>query len=773
MSQLIPSGPERVFNGVNNSAITALNNGTFLAVWGRSKAAGGNEVVGQILNADGSLSGAAFVIDANAGAFVPSFTATALSNGRFVVAWLDFDGTSTTLIKSRIFKADAKPAGDIITVGYGGELEFPKITALDGGRYAISYANEGKLRSSFFDSEGNASSDEVLSEKTSMPSVATLTTGAYVTISLAPAADDQPGSDLWAYIRTPTSIKKVTLLHLDDFSSPPSVTALTDGRFLVVWDNGSSAGNQLKAQIFDDSGRAVGGGINVYQKDNTTLSSPVVKTLSDGGFAIAFMRFDTQSDVLVATYSKTGALVNSASVVGQKTADSQEDPSIAALADGRYVVSWVDKSSSETKTAFQIFDSREAGINLAGTDEDDQFIGTSYGDTLSGGGGDDLLYGYGGNDILIGGSGRDTLIGGKGDDIYYLTPGDVVIEEHGGGRDTIIVGYSATLGNDTEVEVLQASTGTLALTLGGANMNDTLIGNDGANTLDGGSGNDTMQGGGGNDVYYVDSAGDLVVETASGGASDKVITSVSYTLADHVEQLVAAGSASISLTGTSAADTITGNEGANVIAGAAGADTIDGAGGDDNIDGGLGADAIIGGLGNDTITGGADNDTLDGAGGDDKIDGGLGADAIIGGLGNDTITGGADNDTIDGGFDNDVISGGLGKDVLTGGAGKDTFLFDAKLNAKTNLDQIVDFNVKDDTIQLAKSVFSKITKKGFLAKTAFWVGAKAHDKDDRIIYDKKKGVLYYDADGDGKGAAVAFATVSKNLKMTEKDFFIV
>ena len=38
---------------------------------------------------------------------------------------------------------------------------------------------------------------------------------------------------------------------------------------------------------------------------------------------------------------------------------------------------------------------------------------------------------------------------------------------------------------------------------------------------------------------------------------------------------------------------------------------------------------------------------------------------------------------------------------------------------------------------------------------------------------RTRGVLYYDADGTGKGASVAFATISKNLALTNKDFFVI
>lgn len=58
-------------------------------------------------------------------------------------------------------------------------------------------------------------------------------------------------------------------------------------------------------------------------------------------------------------------------------------------------------------------------------------------------------------------------------------------------------------------------------------------------------------------------------------------------------------------------------------------------------------------------------------------------------------------------------------------------------------------------------------------KKFFTVGDKAKDKDDYIIYNKKKGNLLYDADGSGKGSAIQFATIKKNLKMTENDFFVI
>ena len=91
---------------------------------------------------------------------------------------------------------------------------------------------------------------------------------------------------------------------------------------------------------------------------------------------------------------------------------------------------------------------------------------------------------------------------------------------------------------------------------------------------------------------------------------------------------------------------------------------------------------------------------------------------------------------------------------------------------KTGKDAIKDFNVRDDYISLENSFFkvgSGLSASEFRANNT----GKAQDRNDMVIYDKDSGVLYYDADGTGSKAGVAFATIGKNLKMTAADFFII
>jgi Ca2+-binding RTX toxin-like protein len=136
------------------------------------------------------------------------------------------------------------------------------------------------------------------------------------------------------------------------------------------------------------------------------------------------------------------------------------------------------------------------------------------------------------------------------------------------------------------------------------------------------------------------------------------------------------------------------------------------------------------------------------------------------------------DDSVKGGSKDDKIGGGLGKDVLTGGKGKDSFVFNTKAS-KTNVDKVTDFNVKDDQVNLDNAVFTKLGKKGTeskpvkMSKDFFTIGTKAKDKNDYVVYDNKKGVLYYDADGSGKGKAVEVATFSNKAKLTADDFFVI
>ncbi|WP_112664208.1 cadherin domain-containing protein [Microvirga flavescens] len=145
----------------------------------------------------------------------------------------------------------------------------------------------------------------------------------------------------------------------------------------------------------------------------------------------------------------------------------------------------------------------------------------------------------------------------------------------------------------------------------------------------------------------------------------------------------------------------------------------------------------------------------------------------------DIFRGGKGKDVLTGTAGADRFYGALGNDIMTGKTGQDVFVFNTKPHKKTNRDTITDFSVADDTIWLDNAVFKKLGKKGSedapaaLNKKFFKIADKAKSKTDYLIYDKKKGILYYDEDGSGSKAAVEIAKLPKKLKLTAADFFVV
>jgi trimeric autotransporter adhesin len=198
-----------------------------------------------------------------------------------------------------------------------------------------------------------------------------------------------------------------------------------------------------------------------------------------------------------------------------------------------------------------------------------------YGNTLA-----NALYGNTGSNLLDGRGGADVMRGGAGNDVYMVDDGgDGVVENPGEGTDAVFSTVHYVLPAEVETLVLQGSADLQGY---GNNLANSLYGNTGNNLLDGRAGPDAMYGGAGNDTYFVDDAGDMIVENPGEG-TDAVFATVSYTLSANVETLVLQGAGNLSGTGSSQANSIYGNAGDNML------------------DGGANADLLVGNAGNDTF----------------------------------------------------------------------------------------------------------------------------------------------------------------------------
>jgi len=256
-----------------------------------------------------------------------------------------------------------------------------------------------------------------------------------------------------------------------------------------------------------------------------------------------------------------------------------------------------------------------------------------------GGSGADTIIGNGSANRLQGNAGSDTLTGAGGADVFVFTKGggaDIVTDFTVGsdkldgtafgayisiaqsGSDTLITfastdtvrltGVSAsTITSNSFIGVSVPPAGPVTVngtsgadTLVGGSGNDFLYGFAGGDKLDGKGGADEMHGGAGADYYYVDNAGDKVIELAGEG-NDTVLSTVTIGLSAAVENLTLTGTAAINGSGSSTANVIAGNDAGNQLSGYSGADQLFGKGGSDTLIGGAAADQLTGGAGRDVF----------------------------------------------------------------------------------------------------------------------------------------------------------------------------
>ncbi len=345
------------------------------------------------------------------------------------------------------------------------------------------------------------------------------------------------------------------------------------------------------------------------------------------------------------------------------------DQMLGGLGDDLYEVDNV--SDQVIEAADEGIDSVETSVSYILSDHVENMIltgalavnatGNAQDNILQGNSAVNILYGLDGKDELNGRLGADILYGGKGDDVYFFEDDvDTVVELSSEGRDVIISRHDASLAANVEDGVLAGN----ALLLTGNALDNVLTGTASANTLDGGAGVDTLIGGKGNDTYVVDQQADTIVENASEG-TDAVVSSVSYALANHVENL--------SLTGLAEAGM--GNELANRLIGNALSNKLWGDAGNDQLDGGAGADVLFGGLGNDIFyVDSADDIVVEKtAEGTDKVLASV-SYALADNVENLTLTGTANINAV-GNSGNNVLEGNAGNNVLFGGLGSDTYVF--------------------------------------------------------------------------------------------------
>lgn len=499
---------------------------------------------------------------------------TALADGGFAVSW--HETIDSDFAEGEVFCAtyDANYVrrdefyGNIGTVE-GSQVD-TDIVALAGGELVTvwtDYSGDSTIKGRLIDPPGDqfavtAPDDEKAEFR---PSAASLAGGNFVVAYIAPDASEY-GVEARIYAPDATPLGEAFRVNTYGlyYQFLPQVAGLTDGGFVVVWQDESGAyddasglgdidGMAIKAQVFEADGTRRGAEFLVNTITAGSQTRPAIAALSDGGFVVAWQGTPgDDTDVYAQAFTSDGGRSGGELLVNTTTAGYQYDVQVAAAGDSGFVVTWTSVVSTEgpyfTGQSVEARLFRPDGMDVGGIEggaAGETLRGTAAGERVAGLGGDDVLFGLGGDDRLYGGGGDDVLKGGAGDDRleggadsdtadYAEATGGVAVslarigaqDTGGAGVDTLIAVENLLgsrrddlLTGDAVANRLRGATGDDRLFGGGDD--DFLFGDGGDDVLDGGAGYDVLAGGAGIDRFVLTSLdGDLIKDWRKGELID-------------------------------------------------------------------------------------------------------------------------------------------------------------------------------------------------------------------------------------------------------------
>ncbi|QRM29613.1 cadherin domain-containing protein [Microvirga sp. VF16] len=804
--------------GIQLSVSTAaLPDGSWIATWAAGGPMGG-AIYQQRCYADGTA-GKAVAIHSDQGQFLQGPNVTVLADGNWVVTWSAFEnsGGATWTVKQQRFRADGTaiasvtPIESVNTTKAGGHVN-GQVKALPDGGWIVTWGADGKDGSDYavlqqrYDANGSKVGGETIVNTTTdgrqfSPVITVLKDGSWVTAWWSSLDQEGAGADIYQQ----RASGEFLTVAVDKATG-------TDGdETLYVASGTLNAGDELNAQGGEDTLRmeeagaldltapAIFAGFEIVQgsvgNDTIIVSANQLSELTAiyGSDGLDTLRLTTSGthDLTVSQWFETveGSegddtfIAGDAQIADLLTIDGKGGTNVLRLVGGGAL----DLTSTTVTNFSETVLTDASGTTVTVVDKATALL-------LNGEAGSNDRVVLDTDDVFSLAQRRQLFRQGievieDADGVYVnAAPTEIVIE---GGRVSELSAPGTRVGalSAEDADAEEEFTFELLDDAGGRFMlsEDTILVKNGLAL----------------DFEQASSHRIKVRVTDAGGKT--LEQELTITVTDVNPEIA---------TGTAAADRFVGGEGADRLIGAQGNDTLFGAGGDDGLEGGEGADHLSGDLGNDMLAGGAEADTLIGGGGNDTYladTGDVIVEAASGGI--DTVltdasfsladfseieilmareigagtalnlTGNAKANILVGNAGKNQLNGGAGNDTLTGGAGKDEFVFTAKVDKKSwkaNLDKITDYKTKDDTILLDNAVFKKLgkgslTKKGKLNKDFFAAGSKAKDKNDYLVFDSKKKVLLYDADGSGKGAAYQIAAFDKKLKlaMNAAEFLVI
>ncbi len=287
---------------------------------------------------------------------------TALTDGGFVVTWASNgqDGSGHGIYGQR-YTADGSASGSEFQVNTytANSQAFPNITGLADGGFVVTWQSNGQdgsyngIYGQRYDADGSPSGAEFqvntyTNESQSNPSVTGLTDGGFVVTWISNAQD---GSNLGIYgqlyradgNRSGSEFQVNT--YTNEAQTYPSVAALADGGFVVTWQSNGQDGsyNGIYGQRYDADGSPSGAEFQVNTYTYGAQTDPSITALADGGFVVTWFSIFQDGDggsIYGQRYTANGNRSGSEFKVNTITNSYQEHSSVTALADGGFVVTW-------------------------------------------------------------------------------------------------------------------------------------------------------------------------------------------------------------------------------------------------------------------------------------------------------------------------------------------------------------------------------------------------------------------------------------------------
>src|SRR5262245_6982577 len=140
---------------------------------------------------------------------------------------------------------------------------------------------------------------------------------------------------------SPKLWKSPTQVNTTDngYEGDSRIAGLQDGGYVVIWRSGAA----IFGQRYDSAGNKVGGEAELCPSVDGWNVDPAVTVLADGNIAVAFTFFDLNApndpDIHVRIFDPALKLIRT-DIIDTSNTKQTDNPSITALADGGYVVSY-------------------------------------------------------------------------------------------------------------------------------------------------------------------------------------------------------------------------------------------------------------------------------------------------------------------------------------------------------------------------------------------------------------------------------------------------